>query len=53
MQKQIIQTIPDSFITVRFPFADEKKIEVIVAVIMQKRPLSLPDGLQSRDSHSQ
>lgn len=42
-----------SFITVSFPFADEKKIEVIVAVIMQKHPLSLPDGLQSRDSHSQ
>lgn len=30
-----------SFITSRFPFADEKKIAVIVTVIMQKRPLSL------------
>jgi len=42
-----------TFITARFPFTDEKKIEVIVAVIMQKCPLSLPDGLQNRGNHSQ
>lgn len=42
-----------NFITVRFPFTDKKKIEVIVAVIMQKCPLSLPDGLQNRENYSQ
>lgn len=42
-----------NFITLRFPFTDKKKMEVIVAVIMQKFPLSLPDGLQSRENYSQ
>lgn len=53
IQKEVIQTILDSFITVGFPFADEKKIEVTVAVIMQKHPLSSSDAFQTRDNHSQ
>lgn len=40
----------ESFITGRFPFAGEKKIEVIVTVIMQKCPPSLTDFAKQRQS---